>query len=83
MFLPFFARFSVSVQRAPAHRCTYWHCTMSRIPADRQPVALGGHGGSSAGGVGKVGDDNVGNDGGAALTDEDALQARLDALRRG
>lgn len=25
-FFRFFARFSVSVQQAPAHRCTYWHC---------------------------------------------------------
>ena len=44
-------------------------------------MALSSHGGFSAGGAGKVGDDS--NNGGAALTDEDALQARLDALRRG
>ncbi|KAL9714886.1 ESCRT-III subunit protein did4 [Leucoagaricus gongylophorus] len=52
--------------------------TTSRTLADRQPVALGVHGGSTVAGIGKAGDD-----GGAALTDEDALQARLDALRRG
>lgn len=57
--------------------------TASKSLADRQPVALGEHGGSSAGGGGKGGDDNSGGGGGAALTDEDALQARLDALRRG
>lgn len=55
--------------------------TASKSLADRQPVALGDQGGSSAGGGGNSGGDTGG--GGAGLTDEDALQARLDALRKG
>ncbi|KAF9451227.1 Snf7-domain-containing protein [Macrolepiota fuliginosa MF-IS2] len=56
----------------------------SKSLADRQPVALGEQGGGSLpGGGGKSGGDTSGGGGGGALTDEDALQARLDALRRG
>lgn len=48
--------------------------------AVRQPVALGETAGpSNTGGDGSSG----GGGGGGALSDEDALQARLDALRRG
>jgi charged multivesicular body protein 2A len=47
----------------------------------RQPVALGEISGSAAP---QSGDRSGGNDGsGGGLSDEDALQARLDALRRG
>lgn len=52
----------------------------SKLPADRQAVALGEHGGVPASGGG---DNGRSGGGGAAHTDEDALQARLDALRRG
>lgn len=46
----------------------------------RQPVALGETAGAFHGGV----DDRTGdNSGGGGASDEDALQARLDALRRG
>lgn len=57
--------------------------TATKTLADRQPVAIGDHGGSSAAGTGRPGDNAGGGGGGATLSDEDALQARLDALRRG
>ncbi|EAU88110.1 SNF7 family protein [Coprinopsis cinerea okayama7 len=47
--------------------------------ANRTPVALGDGGGHSAGGD----SGNSGGDGGVSMSDEDALQARLDALRKG
>ncbi|KAI0029319.1 Snf7-domain-containing protein [Vararia minispora EC-137] len=53
--------------------------------AERKAVVLGeGPGGGSLGGPkpGSAGDSSGGG-GGAAMSDEDALQARLDALRRG
>ncbi|EKM82936.1 hypothetical protein AGABI1DRAFT_82635 [Agaricus bisporus var. burnettii JB137-S8] len=50
----------------------------SKSLADRQPVALGEQGGASPGGT-----SNTGGGAGPAMSDEDALQARLDALRRG
>ncbi|KAF9066824.1 Snf7-domain-containing protein [Rhodocollybia butyracea] len=53
--------------------------TSAAAQAVRQPVALG----EIAGPSNTSGDDGSGGSGGAALSDEDALQARLDALRRG
>lgn len=50
----------------------------SKSLADRQPVALGEQGGASP-----AGPSNTGGGAGPAMSDEDALQARLDALRRG
>lgn len=49
---------------------------------NRQPVALGEGSGPH---VPRSGDDKSGGDssGGGGMSDEDALQARLDALRRG
>ncbi|EPQ58500.1 Snf7-domain-containing protein [Gloeophyllum trabeum ATCC 11539] len=52
--------------------------TQSSI-AERQPVALGDGGGSNT----AAGGAKTGGDAGGGLSDEDALQARLDALRRG
>ena len=53
----------------------------------RAPVALGeaigGGGGPPKPPTGGSGGDAGGGGGGAAMSDEDALQARLDALRRG
>jgi len=51
----------------------------------RQPVALGETAAPNSGGDDRSGGDGSGGGGGggAALSDEDALQARLDALRRG
>jgi charged multivesicular body protein 2A len=54
--------------------------TSSSPLTNRQPVALGE--GSGPHGPGFSGDKS-GGDGGGGLSDEDALQARLDALRRG
>ncbi|KAJ7135035.1 vacuolar sorting protein DID4 [Mycena crocata] len=53
--------------------------------ANRQPVALGETSGPSPprGGDDKNSGSGEGGGGGAGLSDEDALQARLDALRRG
>lgn len=52
--------------------------------ANKQPVALGESGPTPTSRVDSTGNgDNAGNGEGANLTDEDALQARLDALRRG
>ncbi|KAG7092222.1 hypothetical protein E1B28_008589 [Marasmius oreades] len=57
----------------------------SPMTASRQPVALGlgETSGTSRGDEKNGGDPSAGGGGGAALSDEDALQARLDALRRG
>ncbi|KAJ3511147.1 hypothetical protein NLJ89_g4270 [Agrocybe chaxingu] len=51
--------------------------SMTSPLANKQPVALG-----ESGGVPSSGADSAGGEG-AAMSDEDALQARLDALRRG
>ena len=52
----------------------------SSLTEPRQAVALGeGGGASSGGGSGGA----SGGGGGGGMSDEDALQARLDALRRG
>ncbi|THV05217.1 Snf7-domain-containing protein [Dendrothele bispora CBS 962.96] len=58
---------------------------VSSAASIRQPVALGETvGGSSRGDNSNSGDGSSGGGGGGAtLSDEDALQARLDALRRG
>ncbi|KAH9937131.1 uncharacterized protein B0H18DRAFT_969244, partial [Fomitopsis serialis] len=53
----------------------------SSLTEPKQPVALGDAGGSSHHGPG--GDSGAGGGGGGGMSDEDALQARLDALRRG
>jgi charged multivesicular body protein 2A len=63
--------------------------TASSLLTSKQPVALGESSSTSnpltgARGSDKPGGDDVGGGGeGAAMSDEDALQARLDALRRG
>jgi len=49
----------------------------------RQPVALGETAGAPHSGGEDRSGDSSGGGGGAAISDEDALQARLDALRRG
>ncbi|ESK88431.1 snf7 family protein [Moniliophthora roreri MCA 2997] len=54
----------------------------SSLTAPRQAVAMGEAVGSSRGGDDGA-NNSSGGGGGAALSDEDALQARLDALRRG
>ncbi len=46
-------------------------------------MALGDQGSLPTGGTGGAGGSNSGGGGGATISDEDALQARLDALRRG
>ena len=53
--------------------------------SERKAVALGEGASAPSGGGPKDGDSagGGGGGGGAALSDEDALQARLDALRRG
>jgi charged multivesicular body protein 2A len=54
--------------------------------ANRQPVALGDGGPAApprSGDDKNAGGDSGGGGGGGSLSDEDALQARLDALRRG
>ncbi|THH09173.1 hypothetical protein EW146_g8763 [Bondarzewia mesenterica] len=56
--------------------------TVSPFTEKRQVVALGEGGGASSGAP-KSGGDSEGGSGGGGLSDEDALQARLDALRRG
>ncbi|KAK7469104.1 ESCRT-III subunit protein did4 [Stygiomarasmius scandens] len=56
---------------------------VSSAAAVRQPVALGETAGGSSRGDNSGGGDGSSGGGGAALSDEDALQARLDALRRG
>jgi charged multivesicular body protein 2A len=52
----------------------------SPLAANRQPVAVGETSGSARPNAGGVGGDGIG---GNTVSDEDALQARLDALRRG
>ncbi|THH11977.1 hypothetical protein EW146_g7857 [Bondarzewia mesenterica] len=56
--------------------------TVLPLTEKRQVVALGEDGGAPSGAL-KSGGDSEGGSGGGGLSDEDALQARLDALRRG
>lgn len=51
--------------------------------ASRQPVALGEAVGGASAGSGAAAGGQGNNVGGGGMSDEDSLQARLDALRRG
>ena len=53
----------------------------SPLTEPKQAVALGESGGPSHHGTG--GDNGAAGGGGGGMSDEDALQARLDALRKG